>query len=118
MVRLSDAGWSVPRIAAHFGVHHQTVRYWIKAYLAGGFDALDDRPHTGQRSAITEEIGKLEGRIDDLHDIGLKELFLKHRSGNTMDFVVGAEIYKHPEKVSDRFDDVANEINSIVIEQV
>ena len=56
MVRLSDAGWSVPRIAAHFGVHHQTVRYWIKAYLAGGFDALDDRPHTGQRSAITEEI--------------------------------------------------------------
>ena len=69
-------------------------------------------------SAITEEIGKLEGRIDDLHDIGLKELFLKHRSGNTMDFVVGAEIYKHLEKVSDRFDDVANEINSIVIEQV
>lgn len=69
-------------------------------------------------SAMTEEIGKLEGRIDDLHDIGLKELFLKHRSGNTMDFVVGAEIYKHLEKVSDRFDDVANEINSIVIEQV
>ena len=56
MVRLSDAGWTVPRIAAHFGVHHQTVRYWIKAYLAGGFDVLDDRPHTGQRSAITEEI--------------------------------------------------------------
>src|SRR4029078_6496494 len=45
-------------------------------------------------SAITEEIGKLEGRIDDLHDIGLKELFLKHRNGNSMDFVVGAEMYK------------------------
>ena len=30
-------------------------------------------------TAITEEIGKLEGRVDDLHDIGLKELFLKHR---------------------------------------
>ena len=56
MVRLSDAGWSVPRIAAHFGVHHQTVRYWIKAYLAGGLDALDDQPHVGQRSAITDEI--------------------------------------------------------------
>ena len=39
-------------------------------------------------------------------------------AANTMDFVVGAEIYKHLEKVSDRFDDVANEINSIVIEQV
>jgi uncharacterized protein len=67
---------------------------------------------------ITEEIGKLEGRVDDLHDIGLKELFLKYRNANAMDFVVGAEIYKHLEKVSDRFDDVANEINSIVIEQV
>ena len=63
-------------------------------------------------TAITEEIGKLEGRVDDLHDIGLKELFLKHRNANTMDFIVGAEIYKHLEKVSDRFDDVANEINS------
>lgn len=67
---------------------------------------------------LTEEVGKLEGRVDDLHDIGLKELFLKHRDANTMDFVVGAEIYKHLEKVADRFDDVANEISSIVIEQV
>jgi len=65
-----------------------------------------------------EELGKLEGRVDDLHDIGLKELFLKHRSANTMDYIVGAEIYDHLEKVADRFDDVANEINSIVIDQV
>ena len=69
-------------------------------------------------TAITEEVTKLEGRVDDLHDIGLKELFLKHRDANTMDFIVGAEIYDHLEKVADRFDDVANEINSIVIEQV
>jgi len=69
-------------------------------------------------TALTEEITRLEGRVDDLNDIGLKELFHKHRDGNTMDFVVGAEIYKHLEKVADRFDDVANEINSIVIEQV
>jgi uncharacterized protein len=69
-------------------------------------------------TAITEEITKLEGRVDDLHDIGLKELFLKHRNANTMDFIVGAEIYEHLEKVADRFDDVANEINSIMIEQV
>ena len=67
---------------------------------------------------ITEELTKLEGRVDDLHDIGMKELFLKHRNASTMDFIVGAEIYDHLEKVADRFDDVANEINSIVIEQV
>jgi predicted phosphate transport protein (TIGR00153 family) len=69
-------------------------------------------------TAITEEVTKLEGRVDDLHDIGLKELFLKHRDGNAMNFIVGAEIYDHLEKVADRFDDVANEMNSIMIEQV
>ena len=68
--------------------------------------------------AISEELTKLEGRVDDLHDIGLKELYLKHRHANTMDYIVGAEIYDHLEKVADRFDDVANEISSIVIEQV
>ena len=67
---------------------------------------------------ITEEVTKLEGRVDDLHDIGLKQLFLKHRNANTMDYIIGADIYDHLEKVADRFDDVANEINSIVIEQV
>ena len=74
-------------------------------------------PNVSMLTAITEELTKLEGRVDDLHDIGLKELFLKHRNANTMDFIVGAEIYDHLEKVADRFDDVANEINSIVIEQ-
>lgn len=75
-------------------------------------------PNLQMLTAMTEEITKLEGRVDDLHDIGLKELFLKHRTANTMDYIVGAEIYDHLEKVADRFDDVANEINSIVIEQV
>ena len=69
-------------------------------------------------TAITEELTKLEGRVDDLHDIGLKELFLKYRDGNAMNFIVGVEVYDHLEKVTDRFDDVANEINSIMIEQV
>jgi predicted phosphate transport protein (TIGR00153 family) len=69
-------------------------------------------------TSITEELTKLEGRVDDLHDIGLRELFLKHRNANTMDFIIGAEIYDHLQKVADRFDDIANEINSIMIEQV
>jgi len=69
-------------------------------------------------SSITEELTRLEGKVDDLHDLGLKKLFLKHRDGNAMDYIVGSEIYDHLEKVADRFDDVANEINSIMIEQV
>ena len=53
MVRLSDAGWSVPRIARHLGQHEQTVRLWIKAFLAGGFDALPNKPRGGKQSALT-----------------------------------------------------------------
>lgn len=53
MVRLSDAGWSVPQIAFHLSIHEQRVRYYIKAFLAHGFDALPDRPHPGQHSALT-----------------------------------------------------------------
>ena len=53
MVRLSDAGWSVPRIARHLGQHEQTVRAWIKAFLAGGFDALPNKPRGGKVSALT-----------------------------------------------------------------
>jgi transposase len=53
MVRLSDAGWSVPRIARHFGQHEQTVRAWIKAFLAGGCDALANKPRGGKVSALS-----------------------------------------------------------------
>jgi uncharacterized protein Yka (UPF0111/DUF47 family) len=40
----------------------------------------------------------------------------KKAAGNTMDFIVGNEIYSHLEKVADRFEDVANEIQGIVID--
>lgn len=53
MVGLSDAGWSVPRIAEHVGLCEATVRSWIKTFLAQGFEALPDRPHPGQRSSLT-----------------------------------------------------------------
>jgi transposase len=68
MVRLSDAGWSIPKIACHLGQHEQTVRAWIKAFLAAGFDALPNKPRGGKNSALTPlmletvrtEIGKRE----------------------------------------------------------
>ncbi len=56
MVRLSDAGWSVPRIARHLGQHEQTVRLWIKAFLHGGFAALPNKPRGGKHSALTPAI--------------------------------------------------------------
>jgi transposase len=56
MVRLSHAGFSVPQIARLLAISEQRVRHWIKAFLAGGFDALPDQPHPGQASAFTPEI--------------------------------------------------------------
>jgi transposase len=56
MIRLCAAGWSIPQIAAHLPICEPRVRYWIKAFLARGFDALPDRPHPGQRSSLTPSI--------------------------------------------------------------
>ena len=69
-------------------------------------------------SAIAEEISAIEGRADDCHDAGLKELFERHAQANPMAFITGNEVYDHLEKVVDRFDDVANEIHGIVIAHV
>jgi len=39
--------------------HEQTVRTWIKAFLAGGFDALPNKPRGGKESALSAPL--LEG---------------------------------------------------------
>lgn len=69
-------------------------------------------------SNISEKISAIEGRADELHDLGLQELYRANQPSNSMAFFVGVEIYDHLEKVVDRFDDVANEIHGIVLENV
>jgi transposase len=54
-VRLSDAGWSVPKIAQHLRRREKRGRHWLQVYLREGFDGLPDREHVGQRSALTAE---------------------------------------------------------------
>ena len=74
--------------------------------------------NAGRISQISERISKIEGEADDLHDIGLQELYRANLGSNSMAFFVGVEVYDHLEKVVDRFDDVANEIHGIVLENV
>jgi len=65
MLRLADAGWSIPRIARHLGLHHQTVRRQIKGFLAHGFAALPDQPRAGRPPTVTEaHLLALEALID------------------------------------------------------
>jgi len=69
-------------------------------------------------NTITEEVVKLEGQSDDLHDQGIKALFRNHGEASPMAYIIGAEIYDHLEKVLDRFEDVANRVSGILIESV
>jgi predicted phosphate transport protein (TIGR00153 family) len=65
--------------------------------------------------SITEKIVRLEGCADDVHAAGLKKAF--HADSNSpMQFIVAREIYKHLERIADAFEDVANEIDGIVID--
>jgi uncharacterized protein Yka (UPF0111/DUF47 family) len=71
-----------------------------------------------QISALTEQISRLEGHADELHDAGLRALYHTNIGRNGLEFYIGNEVYDHLEKVVDRFDDVANVLHGIVIEHV
>jgi predicted phosphate transport protein (TIGR00153 family) len=64
---------------------------------------------------LTEKIVRLEGDADDVHAIGLKRAFQEH-SDQPMQFIIAREIYKHLERIIDAFEDVANEVDGIVID--
>ena len=72
--------------------------------------------NSNRLNALTEEIIRIEEQADHLHHQGRKELFANR--ADAIAFVTGTEVYDHLEKVVDRFEDVANEINAIVIESV
>lgn len=65
---------------------------------------------------ITEKIVQLEGQADDLHDEGLSALYEQHGAERPIQFFVGRELYRFVERVLDRFQDIADEIQGIVID--
>ena len=69
----------------------------------------------GRLHQITEQMVRLEGAADDVHAVGLKKAF-QEQSDSPMQFIVSREIYSHLERVVDRFEDVANEIDGLVID--
>lgn len=77
---------------------------------------LRDISRNGARiHAITEKVVRLEGLADDAHAKGLKSAFQQHANA-PMQFITAREIYKHLERITDAFEDVANEIDGIVID--
>ena len=79
--------------------------------------------NAGRLNTLTAKIIAIEEQADNVCDQGLKALFLANRAGQSarqsrMSFIIGSELYDHLEKVVDRFEDVSNEINSIVVDQL
>ena len=73
--------------------------------------------NAGRLHDLTARMIRIEGQADDIHDDGIRNLYKEACDANDpMKFVVGREIYSHLEKVVDRFEDVANEIQGLVID--
>ena len=86
------------------------------ALTAEAIPLLRDIGRNGARiHVLTGKIVSLEGAADVVHAAGLKRSF-EQTDGNPMRFVVAREIYKHLERITDAFEDVANEIDGIVID--
>lgn len=86
--------------------------------IAEALPLLRDITRNGHRlHELTAEIVRIEGDIDILHTDGLKANFQRAKAdGDSIHFIVVREIFKHLEKIADAFEDVANQIDGIVID--
>lgn len=85
--------------------------------VAEAMPLLRDVGRNGTRlHELTERIVRMENHADEVHRQGLKRAFREHGERATIKFIVAREIYKHLELIVDAFEDVANEIDGIVID--
>ena len=64
---------------------------------------------------FTGFVVNLEGQADEIHANGLKRAFQTARA-DPLQFAVAREVFKNLERVMDAFEDVANEIDGLVID--
>ena len=64
---------------------------------------------------LTGRVVSLEGRADEIHAAGLRLAFKSARA-DPLQFAVSREVFRNLERVTDAFEDVANEIDGIVID--
>jgi predicted phosphate transport protein (TIGR00153 family) len=65
--------------------------------------------------ALTARLVELEGEADDVHAAGLKQAFQSAKA-DPLQFAVAREVFKNLERVTDAFEDVANQIDGLVID--
>jgi len=72
--------------------------------------------NAGRLHELTERLVRMEGHADDIHRAGVKRAFVEYGKKDMPRFIVAREVYKHLERIVDAFEDVANEIDGIVID--
>ena len=71
----------------------------------------------GKLHLLTARIVGIEGEVDIVHQRGLKENYARaNTDGDTLQFIVTRETFKHLERIADAFEDVANQIDGIVVD--
>jgi uncharacterized protein len=86
--------------------------------IAEAMPLLRDVNRNGRRlHELTGRIVALEGQVDLLHESGMNAVFVAQKTkSDPLGFMVSREIYKHLERIADAFEDVANEIDSLVVD--
>ena len=65
---------------------------------------------------LTGRLVGLEGDADDLHAAGLKRAFQEVAPASPVNFAIAREVFRNLERVTDAFEDVANQIDGIVVD--
>lgn len=85
--------------------------------LAEAIPLLRDVARNAKRlHELTERLVRMEGHADAIHAQGLKKVYRQFGPTDPMGFVVRREIFNHLERIVDSLEDVANEIDGIVID--
>ncbi|MBX6374295.1 MAG: DUF47 domain-containing protein [Acetobacteraceae bacterium] len=75
--------------------------------------------NAGRINALCEQIRQIEGEADDVHDAGVTALYRRCQAkGDALSYIAASAVFDRLERVVDRFDDIANEIEGIVVEHV
>lgn len=113
-VDLYDLTDFTPQMRDMVGIAIDSARVMVEA-----IPLLRDIGNNGGRlHELTERLVRMESHADEIHRAGLKSAYQSHGGevGGSMQFIVKREIYKHLERIVDSFEDIANEIDGLVID--
>ena len=75
-------------------------------------------PNASRINELCEQIRRVEGESDDIHEAGVIALYKRCMPDQALTFIAEREVLDNLERIIDRFDDAANEIEGIVVEHI